>query len=63
MEGFGGTSVVKDRAVSVIVEYVLVAHSPHALVENRKIEHESGLKDGMLLSTMWIKPLQKCTPG
>ena len=62
-EGFCGTSVIKDRATSVIVEYVLIAHSPDALVENRKIEHKSRLEDAALLSTRWIKPLERCTPG
>jgi len=62
-EGFGGTSVIKDRATSVIVEYIPIAHSPDALMENRKIERESGIKDGALLSTRWIKPLQRRAPG
>jgi len=38
-EGFSGTSVIKYRAVSMIVEYILVTHSPDPLTENRKIKH------------------------
>jgi len=62
-EGFGGTSVFKDRATSMIVEYVQIAHSPDTLAENREIKHESRLQDDALLSTRWIKPLQRCAPG
>jgi len=58
--GFGRTAVVKERAVSVIVEFVLIAHSPDTLAENRRIECNSGFGEGMLLSTRWIKPLQRC---
>jgi len=63
MAGFDRTLVIKDRAVSMIVEYMPVTHSPDALAENRIIECESRLEEGMLLSTRWIKPLQRHIPG
>ena len=44
MEGFGGTLVIKDRAVSMIVEYVLVAHSPDALAETGILNTSPGLR-------------------
>jgi len=61
--GFGRTAVVKERAISVIVKFVPIAHSPDALAENRRIEHDSGVGEGALLSTRWIKPPQRCVEG
>jgi len=63
MARFGGTAVVRDRATSVMVEFVPVVHSPDALAENRRIKRNSRLKDGSLTSTRWIKPLQRCALG
>jgi len=37
-EKFGGTSVVKDRGMSIIVEYVPISHNPEALAEYERIE-------------------------
>ena len=42
-EGFHGTSVIKDRATSMIVEYVLIAHSPDAWKTGR-LSTSPGLK-------------------
>jgi len=58
-----GTSMVRERMTSVILEYVPVLHNPDTLAENEKIEQDSGLEVGMLISMRWIKPLQRCTPG
>ena len=63
MAGFGGTAVVKERAISVIVKFVPISHSPDALTKNRRIECNSGLREGALLSTRWIKPVQRCAEG
>jgi len=63
MAGFGGTAVVRDRATSVIVEFIPVAHSPDALAENRRVKCDSRLDEGSLTSTRWIKLLQRCMPG
>ena len=62
-DGFGGSSVVKERVTSVIVEYIPVSHRPDALAENCRIECDSGLGEGMLLTTRWIKPGHRCAPG
>ena len=35
---FGKSLVIKDKTVSVIAEYVPIAHNPDALGENRKIK-------------------------
>ena len=35
--------VVKEQAVLVIVEHVPVSHAPDALVEQARIEHDSGI--------------------
>jgi len=61
-DGFGGASVIRERAISVIVEYVPVAHSPDAMEENRQIERDSGLSGGALLDTRWIKLPQRHAP-
>ena len=63
MAGFGRTTVVRERATSVIVEFVLVVHSPDVLTKNRRIKGDSRLKEGALLTTRWIKPTQRCMPG
>ena len=51
MAGFGRTMVVKERAISIIVKFVLIAHSPDVLAENRRIKHNSSLGEGTLLSS------------
>ena len=51
MASFRGTSVVKDRGVSIIVKYVPISHSPDTLVEGEQIECVSGLSRGALIST------------
>ena len=63
MDGFGGTLVVRDRAITMIVEYIPVFHSPDALAENRKIECDTGIEEGSLLATRWIKPPQHHAHG
>ena len=52
---FGAMAVIKDRAVTVIVEFVPVEHRPDALAECRKVERDSGLPEHSLLSTRWFK--------
>jgi len=42
--------------VSVILEYVPIAHNPDTLTENRRIKHDSDMCEGALVSTRWIKP-------
>ena len=37
-EKFGGTAIIKERTVSVIIEYVPTSYTPDALAEHRKIE-------------------------
>jgi len=59
----GGTSVVKDRVVSVIVEYVPTNHNPDTFAENKKTKQVSGLNAGTLVSMRWIKPIQRCMAG
>ncbi|KAF8482316.1 hypothetical protein JB92DRAFT_3268538, partial [Gautieria morchelliformis] len=60
---FSGTATIKDRALSVIVEYVPLGHAPDALAEMRKIERDSKLPVGSLLSTRWIKPIHRRALG
>jgi hypothetical protein len=63
VEKLGGTSVVKERAVSVLVEYVPLTHAPEAMGELRKIERDSRLPADVLVSTRWIKPVGRRTQG
>jgi len=63
MARFSRSVVMRDRATLVLVEFVPVTHSPDALAENRRIECNSGLKEGVLLSTRWIKLVQRCVLG
>jgi len=61
--GVGGTSVVKERVVDVIVEYVPTSFNPDALAEGHKIETDSGLSRGSFALARWIKPLRRRAPG
>ena len=63
MTGFGGSAIMRDRAISVLVEFVPVAHSPDVLTEDRRIECDLGLEEGVLMSTRWIKPQRRCATG
>jgi len=54
---------MKEKAVSVMVEYIPTSHSPDVLAENRKIECDSGLAAEDLISMRWIKPEQRWVPG
>ena len=63
MAKFSGTVVIKDQAVSVIVEYVPLSHSPDAFAELRKVKHESGLPNDTIILTRWIKPVHRQTEG
>jgi len=59
IEHFCGTSIVREKMVSVILEYVPITHNPDALAENRRIEHNSDMHEGALVSTRWIKLEQR----
>ena len=62
-KNLGAMSIIKDRAATVLVEYVPIAHAPDALAECRKIESESGIQDHALISTRWIKSPEQRVPG
>ena len=62
-EKFGGMSIVRDKAIPILVEYVPTSHSTDALAENGKIERDSGIGEGTLLSTRWIKPVHRRAAG
>jgi hypothetical protein len=59
LQRFSASAIAKERSVSVIVEYILVSHSPDALAEYARIEHDLGLLEGTLTVTRWIKPIQR----
>jgi len=56
---FCGTSVLHNKSVAVMVEYVPISHSPNTLEENSKIKHDSRLAAGELVLTRWIKAVQR----
>ena len=60
---FSMSAVVEEWAVSVIVEYIPVSHVLDALAEQARIECNSGIPQSMLITTRWIKPIQRCSPG
>ena len=59
----GYISIVKDRTVSVLAEFVPIEFSPDAPGESNKIERDSGFKENSILDMRWIKPPQKHSPG
>src|SRR5882724_11176358 len=63
VESFGRTSVVKEKVIMVLIEYVPVTHTPDALAENRKIGRDSKLETDTLLAMRWIKPEHRRVPG
>ncbi|KAF8580747.1 hypothetical protein K439DRAFT_1308217, partial [Ramaria rubella] len=56
---FSATSIVKERVYTPIVEYVPISHSPDALGEMKRIEGYTGLNEDTLISTRWIKPVER----
>ena len=59
LDKFGGTAVVKDQALSVIIKYVPISHSPKAPAELRKIKRDLKLPTNTVLVTWWIKLIQR----
>ena len=60
-EKFGGTEIIKERTISVIIKYVPTSYMPDVLMEHRKIEQDSRLPINTLAVTRWIKPIHRCT--
>jgi len=60
---YDGASIIKDKAVSILVEYIPITHNPDALGESKKIERETGLPTDSIDSTRWIKPMSRRTVG
>src|SRR5882724_8424485 len=63
VESFGRTSVVKEKVITVLIEYIPVTHTPDTLAENRKIERDSKLEMDTLLAMRWVKPKNRKAPG
>ncbi|KAF8592205.1 hypothetical protein K439DRAFT_1643810 [Ramaria rubella] len=55
--------MIKDRAFSILIEYVPISHSPEALGEMQRIKGYSGPTEGTLLETKWIKPVERHSEG
>ena len=60
---YGEATVMKDKSVSILVEYVPITHNPDALGESKKIEREMGLPAKSIESTRWIKPMTRRSVG
>ena len=56
---FRGRSVLKERAVAIIIEFVLISYNPDVLAEIQKIECDYRLEAGAIVSTRWIKLVQR----
>lgn len=63
MANFSGNAIVKERVVSMIAEYVPTSHTTDSPTELRKIEMESNIDTGSLVSSRWIKPIHKRKKG
>ena len=50
IEQYGAMLVMKEKAISVMMEYVPTSHSPDVLAKNRKIECNSGIAAEDLIS-------------
>ena len=60
---FGGTFMLKEREVAIIIEFVPISYNPDVLAESQKVEHNSRLEAGAIVSTRWIKPVQRWADG
>ena len=60
---FGGTSVLKERAVAIIVEFVPILYNPDVVAESQKVKCDSRLEVGAIVSTRWIKPVKRWADG
>jgi len=49
MASFG--AVVKEKSVTVLIEYVPMSHNPDTLAKNRKFECDSKIEEDTLLTT------------
>ena len=55
---FRGMSMLKDRTVAIIIEFISVSYNLDALAEIQKVECDSRLDAGAIVLTRWIKLLQ-----
>ena len=63
IENFSATATIKDRAIAVIVEYVPISYFPEYPSEHRKIESDSQLLHQSIITTRWIKLIERRTQG
>jgi len=56
---FRGMSMLKDRTVAIIIEFISVSYNLDALAEIQKVECDSRLDAGALVSTKCIQLLQR----
>ena len=59
----GGTAIIKEQTISIIIEYVPTSYTSDALAEHRKIKQDSKLPINTLAVTRWIKPIHRFTEG
>ncbi|TDL17161.1 hypothetical protein BD410DRAFT_730406 [Rickenella mellea] len=59
LESFGGTSIIKERAYTVIAEFVPVTLDLNDADTCAQIEKDNNLPSLSILSTKWIKPVYK----
>lgn len=60
---FGGEIKIKDRNHTVIVKHVPISFQADIMAELQKAEEANNLVKYSILSTRWIKPLHRRSPG
>ena len=55
----GGQAQIKEKLYAVIIEFVPIAHKTGNTTEYRHIEGVSQLNPGQLVSTKWMKPIER----
>ncbi|KAJ6621545.1 hypothetical protein B0H10DRAFT_1789805 [Mycena sp. CBHHK59/15] len=63
LAGMGGTSIFKERAASVVVEFVPVSFDPSLDGALRVLEDDNGWRRGVLTQARYIKPFQRRRVG
>ncbi|CAA7269137.1 unnamed protein product [Cyclocybe aegerita] len=63
LERMGGTSVVTERTVTVVVEYVPITFDPSNMEALQRIEKASSLTTNTIAKASYIKPKERRKPG
>jgi len=59
LEKMGGTLVVRERTVTIVVEYVPISFDPNAVGDLRGVEEKSGLPKDSIVKATYMKPIHR----